>query len=277
MRRVVWMVVLLMFVTGVLPVRAQPTATLMVFAAASLTDAFEALGDAFEAAHPDVDVLFNFAASSTLSAQIIEGAPADVFASANMQQMTLVRNAGLIDGRARFFARNRLVLVTPLDNPANIQTLADLALPGVRLVVAAEGVPARVYTDSMLDLLAADPTYGADFVAAVETNIVSEEQNVRQALAKVLLGETDAAIIYQSDVTPLVAEQVNVITIPDEFNIVARYPIAALDSATQPELARAFMAFVLSEEGQTILESWNFVPVTSRPRLLAETIRYGCD
>ncbi len=176
-----------------------------------------------------MDVVFNFAGSSTLSTQISEGAPADVFASANNTQMKVVLDAGLITTEPQTFAHNRLVLIVPADNPAGIESLDDLANPGVKLVVAAPAVPVRVYTDSMLDALAADPAYGEDYRSAVVANVVSEEDNVRQVSAKVALGEADAGIVYSSDVTPDIAEDVIVLPIPDEVNTLASYPIAVLD------------------------------------------------
>ena len=160
-------------------VHAQATPTLVVFAAASLTDAFEDIATQFEAQH-NVEVLFNFASSSDLAAQLAEGAPADVFASANNTQMNNAVEAGRIVGTPQTFAQNLLVLIVPFDNPAGISSLADLANAGVKVVVAADGVPVRDYTDTMFERLATDAAYGEDFRTAVIANIVSEEQNVRQ-------------------------------------------------------------------------------------------------
>src|SRR5687768_15727441 len=167
---------------------AQSRQTLVVFAAASLTDAFEDIATQFEAQH-NVEILFNFGSSSDLAAQLAESAPADVFASANHTQMNNAINAGRIAGSPQTFAQNRLVLIVPFDNPAAISNLADLANDGVKVVLAAEGVPVRDYTNTMLDRLAADAAYGEDYRTAVSTNIVSEEQNVRQVAAKIALGE----------------------------------------------------------------------------------------
>ena len=149
---------LLVALTGVGLIQAQSATTLTVFAASSLTDAFEDLATGFEAANPGVDVLFNFAGSSDLAAQLAEGAPADVFASANNRQMQAAKDAGRIAGAPVTFVKNRLVLVVPSDNPANITGLRDLADDGVLLVVAAPDVPVRDYTNTMLDRLAADPS-----------------------------------------------------------------------------------------------------------------------
>lgn len=237
--------------------------TLTVFAAASLTDAFEALGTAFEAAHPGTEVVFNFSGSSTLVAQLAEGAPADVFASANEQQMRAAQEAGRIAEPVRVFARNRLVVALPADNPAGIASLDDLARPGVLLVVAASEVPVRAYTDQMLELMAADPAYGEEYRVAFMANVVSEEATVRHVAAKVALGEADAGIIYRSDITPDIAAQVRTIPIPDAYNTLATYPIAITDDTPYPELAQAFITFVLSGEGQAILTEWGFIPALS--------------
>jgi molybdate transport system substrate-binding protein len=238
---------------------AQAERRLIVFAAASLTDAFEEIGTAFETAHPGVDVVFNFAGSSELAAQLAEGAPAEVFASANARQMQIARAAGRVGGWPRTFARNRLVLIVPADNPAHITRLRDLGNDGVLLIIAAPDVPVRDYTDSLLERLAADPAYGETYRQAVYANVVSEEQNVRQVAAKVALGEADAGIVYASDVTPDIAGQVQAIVIDDALNTIARYPIAHTNDAADPELAQAFVCFVLSDAGQDILARWNFV------------------
>jgi molybdate transport system substrate-binding protein len=240
--------------------QAQSDQTLTVFAAASLTDAFEEVATAFEAANPGVDVLFNFAGSSDLAAQLAEGAPADVFASANNRQMTAARDAGRVTVKPVTFVKNRLVLIVPVENPANIAGLRDLANEGVLLVLAAPDVPVRDYTNTMLDRMAADPGYGESYREAVMANVVSEEQNVRQVAAKVALGEADAGIVYLSDVTPDISDQVIALPIPDSLNTIATYPIAITNDTANPELAQAFVDYVTSEEGQATMETWNFVP-----------------
>jgi molybdate transport system substrate-binding protein len=242
-------------------VQAQPGQSLTVFAASSLADAFEEIANAFEAANPGVEVRFSFASSSDLAAQLIEGAPADLFASANPAQMQAAQDAGRIVGRPVTFARNRLVLIVPADNPAGITRLLDLAMPGVQLIVAAPGVPIRTYTDTLLERLAADPAYGESYRQAVMANIVSEEQNVRQVAAKIALGEGDAGIVYVSDVTPDMADQVIAIPIPDMLNTLASYPIGITNDSATPVLAQAFLDFLLSEAGQDILVRWNFIGV----------------
>lgn len=256
--RVIFMATVLLFTVT----QAQETQTLIVFAAASLTDAFNEIGAAFEAENPGVDVVFSFGGSSQLAAQLAEGAPVDVFASASASQMTVAVEAGRIAGTPETFVKNRLVLITPADNPASITGLDDLANDGIALVVAAPAVPVREYTDTMLTKMAADPGYGETYSEAVIANIVSEEDNVRQVAAKVALGEADAGIVYLSDVTPDIADALLTFPIPDAFNTIATYPIAVTNDSAVPEIAGAFVDYVLSDDGQAILASWNFVPVT---------------
>lgn len=226
---------------------------LTVFAASSLTDAFEELAQAFEAQHAGVEVLLNFASSSQLAAQLREGAEADVYAPANQAQMQVVVDAGRVEaGTEAPFVSNRLTIVVPADNPADIGALEELAKPGVQLILAVEGVPVREYTDDVVS------TMGAAFQEQFYGNVVSEEDNVRQVAAKVALGEADAGIVYTSDVTPDIAGRVRQIAIPEEQNVVATYPIAPLADAAHPDLAQRFIDFTLGEEGQEILSRWGF-------------------
>ncbi len=243
------------------PARAQTSRTLTVFAASSLTDAFQEIATGFTSAHADVEVAFNFGASSTLATQLLEGAPADVFASANNKQMDVVRQGKRIAGVPVVFAQNRLVLAVPADNPARIGSLHDLARPGVKLVVAAPNVPVREYTNAMLDRLAKEPDYGETYRAAVLKNIVSEEDNVRQVSLKVSLGEADAGIVYLSDITPDMAAKILTLPIPDAYNTLATYPIAATSASVNPDLAQAFIDYVLSDAGQDVLMKWGFIPI----------------
>lgn len=239
-------------------------ATLTIFAAASLTDAFTELGLLFEEKHPGVTVTFSFGSSSTLATQLVEGASADLFASANTTQMQNAVEAGRIAGEPVHFLTNSLVVITPADNPAGITTLADLANEGIAFVTALPGVPIRDFTDQVLANAAADPTYGADFQELVMANVVSEEDNVRQLAAKVALGEADAGIVYNSDVTPDIADQVQVIEIPEALNVIAVYPIAPTNDSPNPALTQAFIDLILSDEGQTILEKWGFGPALEK-------------
>jgi molybdate transport system substrate-binding protein len=240
-------------------VSAQDKQTLTVFAASSLTNAFNDIADAFTAKNPDVDIVFNFGSSSTLAAQLAQGAPGDVFASANQKQMQVAVDAGRIVEPTAVFARNRLIIIVPADNPAAIQSPRDLATSGLQLVLAAPGVPVRDYTDSMLEKLSADPAYGATFQPDVMANVVSEEDNVRQVVAKVSLGEAQAGVVYFSDVTPDVSDLIMSIPVPDAVNTIAAYPIGITSDSAAPELAQAFVDFILSDDGQAILKHWNFI------------------
>ena len=252
---------LLVLVLSASFVGAQEPQTLTVFAASSLTDAFEEMATNFEAENAGVDVLFNFGGSSSLATQLVEGAPADVFASANYTQMNVALEGGRISGTPATFVRNRLVLIVPADNPANIRSLGDLDTPGIDLVVAAEGVPVRDYTEIMLERLATSPAYGETYREAVLANIVSEEDNVRQVTAKVALGEAEAGIVYSSDVTSDIADSVTALTIPNAVNTVANYPIAIINDSANPELAQAFVDYVLSDAGQDTLVNWGFISI----------------
>ncbi|MEZ4864435.1 MAG: molybdate ABC transporter substrate-binding protein [Caldilineaceae bacterium] len=238
------------------------TITLNVFAAASLTDAFGEIGANFTTAHPDVAVVFNFAGSNQLATQIGEGAPADLFASANETQMGVAIESGrIISGTQRTFARNRLVVITPHDNPARLSTLQDLAKPGVKLVFAAAAVPVGQYTLNFLDKAAADGSLGADYKDAVIANAVSYEQNVRAVLTKVTLGEADAGVVYTSDVGAVAADLVQIM-IPDSLNTIASYPIAMLSDSANPEVAQQLMDYVLAPAGQQVLARYGFISTT---------------
>lgn len=259
-RRVFVLVIALLLVTLPLGAQNEP-ATLTVYAAASLTDAFEDIALSFQAQYPQVTIAFNFGSSSDLAAQLAEGAPGDVFASANRRQLAVAREAGRITGASFVFARNRLVVALPGDNPADIQTLNDLANPGVRLVIAAPDVPVRDYTDTMLARMAEDAAYGPGFSEAVLANVVSEEGNVRQVSAKVALGEADAGIVYASDITADIRDQVITLDVPDAFNTLATYPIGITDDTAHREWARLFVDYVLSQVGQMALAEAGFIPV----------------
>ncbi len=239
----------------------QAPRALIVFAASSLLDAFNEIKSGFELTHPGVTVLFNFDGSHSLRAQLEMGAAADVFAPANQKEMDSVIAASLAgSGAASVFATNQLVVITPANGgqPANVQSLADLARPGVALVLAAEDVPVGDYARASLANL--ESQFGPGYKDNVLANVVSSEDNVKQVVAKVQLGEADAGIVYTTDAaaTPGLTS----ITIPAEYNVTARYPIVALSNAPQPELAAEFVTYVLSADGQAVLKKWGFGPAT---------------
>jgi len=226
---------------------------LTVFAASSLRDAFLELGGRFEAEHPGVAVSFNFAGSQQLRTQIEHGARADVLATADEQHLRALEERGLAEA-PRTFARNEPVIVVPSGNPAAIHSLLELPR-AQRIVVGAPDVPIGAYTLRIFE--AASARYGQGFRSALEARIASRELNVRQVLAKVRLGEADAAIVYRTDALAA-HEAVETISIPADLNIVAEYPIAALREAPQPALARVFLELVLSQAGRALLGRYGF-------------------
>jgi molybdate transport system substrate-binding protein len=236
-----------------------PGQKLTVFAAASLTDAFDEIGEQFKQQHPGVALEFNFAGSQQLRTQLEQGAAADVFASANTKEMNGAIQSGLVvSGTQKTFVRNRLALIVPRDNPGGIKELKDLAKPGLKIILAAANVPVGGYALTALDKMNAD--FGATFSQTVLSNVVSQEDNVKQVVAKIQLGEGDAGIVYSSDVTPAAAEKVTRLDIPDKYNVLATYPLAVLQAAPQADLAAMFVDFVLSTDGQAILQKWGFIP-----------------
>jgi molybdate transport system substrate-binding protein len=237
---------------------AQAPDKVTVFAAASLTEAFNAAAPVFTR-KTGVAVAFNYGGSDTLATQIKQGAPADVFASANIAQMKNVGDAGLVAGPARTFAKNRLVLVMPKGAARKLNGPADLAKPGVKVVLAAATVPVGGYCRSTFGKLGGQNGYPADFAAAVEKNVVSNELDVKAVITKIALGEADAGVVYSSDVTPAVAPKLDVVPFPVAVNPDIEYPIAALKSAPNPKGAQEFVDFVLSREGQAFLKARGFI------------------
>lgn len=228
---------------------ATPSADLLVFAAASLTESFSKIGEAFERSRPGVDLRFNFGPSDGLATGIREGGRADVFASASAQYMDAVASSPGVTGRA-VFARNRLVVIVPKDLPVPIDDFADLARAGVKLVLAGPGVPAGRY--------AREGLAKAKLGRALR-NLVSNEIDVKAVVQKIVLGEADAGIVYATDVTAAVSSRVGVVPIPEAANVIASYPIAVVASSTQKATARAFVLFVLGEQGQEILRAAGFL------------------
>lgn len=226
-------------------------AELTVSAASSLTEAFGKIGNAFEAANPGTTVTFNFGPSDGLAGQINEGAPVDVFASASPTWMDSVQDDGPgVTDRADF-AQNRLAIIVPADNPAGIENLDDLTEDGVQLVIAAEGVPAGDYAREIFQ--------NAGISKAALANVVSNEEDVKAVITKVMSGEADAGIGYVTDVTPDVSDEVTPIPIPDEVNVIATYPIAVVNGSQEADLAQGFVEYVLGDGQQTLAE-YGFLP-----------------
>lgn len=233
-----------------------PAGELRVAAASSLTEAFEEAGDAFRRQHPGVELRFNFASSSALAAQIVEGAPADVFAAADHAQVAVVVERGLARDPV-VFAQNVPVVVVPAKG-SPVASFADLARPAVRLVLAGPDVPIGRYAREVLARAAADPQGpGAGFADDVLANLRSNEANVRAVLTKVQLGEADAGIVYATDAR-VAGGDVRVIAIPDAYAVLAEYPIVVLGESRNPAAARAWVEFLTGPEGRAILARHGF-------------------
>jgi molybdate transport system substrate-binding protein len=239
------------------PITAQ-AAGLTVFAAASLTDAFRGIGSAFERGHPGTHVIFDFGASSLLRTQIEQGAPADVFASADRTQMEPLARSGNVRGVTPF-ARNQLVVVVPAANPGHVRRLQDLARPGLRLVITAEPVPIGHYTREALARMSVPGALGASFERRVLANTISQEPNVRGLVAKVELGEADGAIVYASDAVAA-GRKVKVIPIPERYNEIAVYPVAVVAGSPHSSEAAAFVQYLRSRPAQALLRRYGFQP-----------------
>ncbi|MEX2227279.1 MAG: molybdate ABC transporter substrate-binding protein [Dehalococcoidia bacterium] len=235
-----------------------PRTTLTIFAASSLTEAFEDAATEFMARRTDIDVRFNFAGSPTLRTQLDQDAAADVYAAADVENMQAALAAGLVLPDARTFARNALTVIVPADNPGNVHLLSDLGKQSLRIVMAAPEVPAGRYTLKVLDKIAEDDGFVPGLREMVLANVVSQEPNVKSVVAKVQLGEADAGIVYVSDVTPEIDDDVDSVEIPLDYNIEAAYPVAITSNAAEPEAAQAFIDFLLSDEGQDIFEVRGF-------------------
>ena len=219
--------------------------SIIVFAAASLKGTFTQLAEEFEAAHPETTVELNFAGSADLVTQITEGAPADVFASADEKNMAKLTDASLVDGEPVDFATNVLEIAVPPDNPAGIETFADLAASGVKLVICAPEVPCGA------------ATVKAEEAGGVTLSPVSEESSVTDVLGKVTSGEADAGLVYVTDVIAA-GDAVEGIEFAESAEAVNTYPIAALTDADAGDVAAAFVAFITSDAGQSVLAAAGF-------------------
>jgi molybdate transport system substrate-binding protein len=234
----------------------KPSGSITVFAAASLSSAFEVLGTDYMAANAGTTVGFNFAGSNTLAQQINQGAPMDVFASADPKNMDDVSSEV---NDSQIFATNSLIVILPAKNPGNIQTLKDLANKGVTIAVADPSVPVGGYTLDVLNKMGKSSEYGPSYVSAVKGNFVTQETSVGGITQKVILGEVDAGYVYVSD-SVAQGSQVKSIEIPKQYNIVADYPIATAKNGSNPTLAESFVSYVLSPTGQKTLQKYGFSP-----------------
>ncbi|MGH2678121.1 MAG: molybdate ABC transporter substrate-binding protein [Actinomycetota bacterium] len=218
---------------------------LIVLAAASLTEVFQSLEEPFTVLHPNISPKFSFESSSTLVAQVQQGIQADVIATADEETMGQLESAGLLEEPPQIFALNELAIIVEAGNPRNVQELADLADPNLKVVLAAEEVPAGAYARQSLD------------AAGVEVQPVSLEEDVKAVVSKVSLGEADAGIVYVTD-AKAAGSEVSSVPIPEEHNVVARYPIAVLKDAPNGNHAEDFVELVLSEDGREALTEAGF-------------------
>ena len=218
---------------------------LTVFAAASLKKTFTELGTRFETDHPGTTVTFNFAGSSDLVAQLTQGAPADVFAAADTNNMTKATAAGVVAGSPVNFATNTLTIVTAPGNPKGIATFADLAKPGTQVVVCAPQVPCGSATDKV------------EKAAGVELSPVSEESAVTDVLGKITSGQADAGLVYVTDATGA-GDKVTAVAFPESADAVNTYPVTVLKDATNPQAAQAFVDLVTGSTGRDVLTAAGF-------------------
>jgi len=236
--------------------------TLTVFTAASLTGAFTDIARACEAENPGIKVDLVFDGSQTLRTQIEQGANADIFVSASTKHMQALQNSGFMDNdTVSDFVGNSMALIVPIDNPANITGLADLAEPGLKIVIGTKDVPFGDYTRQVLDKLAADPAYGGAYREAVMKNVISEEMAVSNVVPKLALGEADAAFVYKSDVSKEDLTRVARIEIPEDYNVQATYPLGILANSPHKAEAESFIEFVRGPAGSAILQDYGFNPL----------------
>jgi molybdate transport system substrate-binding protein len=212
-----------------------------------LTESFTEIGEAFTAANPDAEAEFSFDASSALVQQITEGAPADVFASADTANMDKVTEAGLNGTDPVIFATNLLTIIVPAGNPGGVTGVEDLVNPDLTVVLCAEEVPCGNYANQILDS------------AGVDVTPASLEENVRGVVTKVTAGEADAGIVYVTDVTAA-GDAAEVVEIPEDINVLAEYPIATIGESANQETGEAFIDFLTGADGQAILAEYGFGP-----------------
>jgi molybdate transport system substrate-binding protein len=233
-------------------------ANLTIYGAASLKAALDKAKTAYEAADPGSTLTISTDSSSALETQIEQGAPADVFLSADTTNPKKLVDKGLAAGDPVDFAGNLLTVITPTGNPAGIQTPADLAKPGVKVIAAGDTVPITKYANMLVANLAKVTGYPADFVATYTGNIASKEDNVAAVRTKIELGEGDGAIVYVTDANG--DAKVMTIPVPDAANVPATYAGVAVKASKNPEAAQAFLTWLAGPDGQAILSSFGFLP-----------------
>lgn len=231
---------------------------LRVYAAASLGKVLAAVAREYESVAPGVTLRVSTDSSSALATKIEQGAPADLFLSADTANPERLRDGGFTDGAIVTFAGNALAVVVPVDDPAGIAAPADLARPGVRIVACATGVPIEAYTARWLERVSGLPAYGPDYPARYAANVVSREENVSAIVAKIGLGEGDAGVVYVTDARA--ADGVRTIEIPADENVLAHYGGVVLAGAAQPGAAADFLAWLAGPDGEALLAGFGFLP-----------------
>jgi len=238
------------------PAPAQPT-EITVFAPSALAEATKLLGAGFEATQPDVKVLFEIGHTPTQRTQIEEGATPDVLMTAGRADIDALVEKNLVTAdQIKGLARNQLILILPPGNAANIAAPADLARPGVRLLIAAPDLPVGMATQKLLENLSA--AVAPDFKEKALANVVSNELGVKPIVSKISLGEADAGIVYLTDA--VAAPALATLPIPPEANVTVAFMLAPLAGTANPDLANAFVAYVLSDEAQAMLQAQGFLP-----------------
>jgi molybdate transport system substrate-binding protein len=239
---------------------AQPSAEavdLTIFAAASLSGALAKVKAAYETTHPGTTLTVSTDSSVALETQIEQGAPADVFLSADSTNPTKLQQQGLSAGDAVTFAGNQLTVVVPSDNPGGVSGPDDLAKPGVKVIAAGDEVPITKYAKQLVDNLAKQPDAPADFAAAYARNVVSKEDNVKAVIGKIELGEGDAAIVYVTDA--MSSTKVATVDVPEAANVKASYAGVVVGASTHQEPARTFLGWLAGPDGQAILSTFGFL------------------
>ena len=234
---------------------------LTVFGAASLAKVLDAARPAYESANPGIVLTISTDSSAALATQIAEGAPADVFLSADTTNPQQLVDAGLANGEAVAFATNELTVITPTDNPGGLATPFDLGKAGIRVIAAGDEVPITTYATQLVENLAASDGAPADFAAAYAANIASKEDNVAAVRSKIELGEGDGAIVYVTDAAA--SDMVATIDVPDEVNVRATYAGVVVEASPNAAAAHAFLDWLAGPDGQAVLAGFGFLPPSS--------------
>ena len=247
-------ILFLLFILFGWPLLAS-SAELSLFAASSLSDALHDVIQLYQTEYPDQQVQLHFAGSQTLATQIEKGAPADLFFSANQPVMQRLEQQGLIAPAVPLLG-NRLIIAVRSDLPTPLQQLSDLARPGLLLAIGNPQVPVGFYTRQLFSRLAEDQLFGADLVEQIKVNVISEESRVKAIIAKLLLGEVDAGIVYQSDLHAGNSHQLRAVSLPERHNPQARYPLAKVKGGAAE--ADQLMTFLRSDKAQQIFQRYSF-------------------